>query len=73
MISQGINPKGFSIKTLVNSRRSSKIVQRATKALLRDSTHFHCHNNTFRLQEIKQLENFLTYRHCCKKFTQKHL
>jgi hypothetical protein len=43
--SQGIIPKGFSIKTPINSRRSSNIVQRASKALVRDRIHFHWHNN----------------------------
>jgi hypothetical protein len=39
--SQGIIPRGFSIKTPFNSRRSSKIAQRASQAFLRNRIHFH--------------------------------
>jgi hypothetical protein len=57
--SQGIIPKGLSKKIPVNSRRSSKIVQRASKSLLGDRIHFHWHNKTSQLQKIQQLEEFL--------------
>jgi hypothetical protein len=52
-------PKGCSIKTPINSRRSSKTVQQASKALVRDRIHFHSHNKISLLQKIQKLEEFI--------------
>jgi hypothetical protein len=57
--SQGIIPKGISIKIPVNSQLSPKIVQRASKAPLKDRTHFHWHNKASQLQKIQKLGNLL--------------
>jgi hypothetical protein len=51
-------PKCLSIKTPVCSQRLFKIVQQASKALLKDRLQFHWGNKAFQLQEIQQLENF---------------
>jgi hypothetical protein len=57
--SQAISPKGFSVKTPFNSRRTSKIIQRASLALLRDRIHFHWRNKASLLQRIQELEDFI--------------
>jgi hypothetical protein len=58
--SQAISPKGFSVKTAFNSRRTSKIIQRASRlALLRDRIHFHWRNKASLLQKIQELEDFI--------------
>jgi hypothetical protein len=53
------HPQSFSVKTPSNSRRTSKIVQRASQALLRDRIHFHWRNKASQVQKIQELENFL--------------
>jgi hypothetical protein len=42
-------------KTPVNSRRSSRIDQRVSKALLRDRIQFQWHNKASQIQKIQQL------------------
>jgi hypothetical protein len=54
-----IIPKGLSFKNPANGQHSTRIVQCASKALLRDKIHFHCHNKVSQLQRIQHLENFL--------------
>jgi hypothetical protein len=56
--SQGIIPTGFYVKTPINSRRSSKIAQRASNAL-RDRLRFQWCNKVLLHQKIHKLENFL--------------
>jgi hypothetical protein len=53
--------KQTSVDTVLpfNSPRTSKIVQCASKAFLRDMTHFHWHKKASQLQKIQQLENFI--------------
>jgi hypothetical protein len=57
--SHGIIPKGLLVNTPYSSRRSSKIDQLASMALLTDRIHFHWNNMVSQLQKIQQLENFL--------------
>jgi hypothetical protein len=52
--SLSIIPKGFSIKTPLHSRRSSKIVQRANQTILKDRIRFHWHNKASQFQKIQQ-------------------
>jgi hypothetical protein len=57
--SQGIIPKGFSIKIPFNSRCSSRISLQASKALLTDRIHFNWNNKVTQLQKIQGLEDFI--------------
>jgi hypothetical protein len=69
--SQGIIPKGLSLKTPVNSWRSSKIDQCASKALLRDRLHLYWHDKVTQQQFENLLKSSVSNSdlqyilHCC--------
>jgi hypothetical protein len=49
--SLGIVPKGLSVKMPYSGRRSFKIAQRASVALLRDRIHAHWNNKSSQLEQ----------------------